>query len=131
MQNGTARGKWGSGSLYSTADGQTLVVNSNTGEWSILSGMTCGIFFADRQSSRLAGRALNIPEIVENGKIKLNAETYYPTTANDLYFDDETGETSLIDSYGIKKTEKRPANDNYDELPTGINEETAGQHTTI
>ncbi len=115
MQNGNARGKWGSGSLYSTADGQTLVVNSSTGEWSILSGMTCGIFFADRESSRLAGRALKIPEIVENGKIKLNAETYYPTTANDLYFDDETGEILVID----KKTKERRAA-TYEDCTIGI-----------
>ncbi len=42
--------------------------------------------------------------------------------------DDETGETTLIDSYGIKKTEKRPTNDDYVELPTDRNEETAKQH---
>lgn len=42
--------------------------------------------------------------------------------------DDETGETSLIDSYGIKKTEKTPVNDDYAELPTDRNEETAKQH---
>ncbi len=42
--------------------------------------------------------------------------------------DDETGEKTLIDSYGIKKTEKTPANDNYVELPTDRNEETAEQH---
>ena len=42
--------------------------------------------------------------------------------------DDETGKTSLIDSYGIKKTEKRPANDSFVELPTDRNEETAKQH---
>ncbi len=42
--------------------------------------------------------------------------------------DDETNETTLIDSYGIKKTEKRPVNDNYVELPTNVNQETAKQH---
>ena len=42
--------------------------------------------------------------------------------------DDETGKTSLIDSYGIKKTEKTPANDSFVELPTDRNEETAKQH---
>ncbi len=115
MQEGNIRGRWGSGSLYSTADGQTLVVNSKTGEWSILSGMTCGIFFADGENSRLASRALHIPEIVENGKIKLNAETYYPTTANDLYFDDETGDILVID----KKTKERKAA-TYEDCTIGI-----------
>ncbi len=41
---------------------------------------------------------------------------------------DETNETTLIDSYGIKKTEKRPTNDKYVELPTDINKETAEKH---
>lgn len=115
MRDGNTRGRWGSGSLYSTADGQTVVVNSQTGEWSIISGMSCGIFFADGENSRLAGRALEIPEIVENGKIKLNAETYYPTTANDLYFDDETGDILVIDK---KTKERRTAT--YEDCTIGI-----------
>lgn len=42
--------------------------------------------------------------------------------------DDETSEKTLIDSYAIKKTERESANDNYVELPTDRNEETAKQH---
>lgn len=42
--------------------------------------------------------------------------------------DDETSEKTLIDSYAIKKTEKTPVNDDYVELPTDRNEETAKQH---
>ncbi len=34
--------------------------------------------------------------------------------------DDETGEKTLIDSYAIKKTVSDTANENYEELPTGI-----------
>lgn len=44
--------------------------------------------------------------------------------------DDETSEKTLIDSYAIKKTEREPVNDNYVELPTDRNEETAKQHAT-
>lgn len=49
---------------------------------------------------------------------------------NAYMVNDETGEKTLIDSYAIKKTEKAPANDNYVELPTDRNEETAKQHIT-
>ena len=41
--------------------------------------------------------------------------------------DDETGEKSLIDTYAIKKTDREPANDNHEDLPTDIGS-TAGQH---
>ncbi len=41
--------------------------------------------------------------------------------------DDETGEKSLIDSYAIKKTDREPVNDGYEDLPTDIGS-TAGQH---
>ena len=89
------RGSWGSGYIYTTADGQSVLVNSETGEWSILTGTACGIHFADKDSSRLYSRALKIPEIIENGKIKRYGEVYYPTTANDLYFNEETGEIQI------------------------------------
>lgn len=42
--------------------------------------------------------------------------------------DDETGEKTLIDSYAIKKTERESVNEDYTELPTDRNEETAKQH---
>ena len=44
--------------------------------------------------------------------------------------DDETQEKTLIDSYAIKKTERESVNENYVELPTDRNEETAKQHAT-
>ena len=92
------RGSWGSGYIYTTADGQSVLVSSETGEWSILTGTSCGIHFADKDSSRLYSRALKIPEIVENGKIKRYGEVYYPTTSNDLYFNEETGEIQIKNS---------------------------------
>ncbi len=42
--------------------------------------------------------------------------------------DDETGETTLIDSYGIKKTQREAIIEDYEELPTGVSPETVGQH---
>ena len=96
------RGEWGSGHIYTTARGQTVLVNSTTGEWSMLSSSAMGIFFAQKDSSRLYGRALKIPEIVENGKIKRYGEVYYPTTENDLYYDEESGQIQVMN----KKTKQ-------------------------
>ena len=42
--------------------------------------------------------------------------------------DDETQKKTLIDSYAIKKTEREAVNEDYVELPTDINKETAEQH---
>ena len=96
------RGEWGSGHVYTTVDGQSVLVNSTTGEWSILSASSMGIFFAQKDSSRLYGRALNIPEVVQNGKITRYGEVYYPTTENDLYYDEESGTIQVIN----KKTKQ-------------------------
>lgn len=108
------RGSWGSGNVYTTADGQTILVNSENGEWGYLSGTSCGIFFAGKDSSRLAGRALKIPEIKENGKYKQYAEVYYPTTANDL-IQDSNGDIKVIDK---KTRETRAAT--YEDCTIGV-----------
>lgn len=96
------RGSWGSGNLYATADGKNVLVDPKSGVCLILDSSSCGIYFADKQSSRLAQRALTIPEIVENGVVKRSEETYYPKTENDLYFDEEAG-LQIID----KRTNER------------------------
>ena len=108
------RGRWGSGNIYSTADGQTILVNSETGEWGYLSGTSCGVFFAGKDTSRLAGRALKIPEIKENGKYKQYAEVYYPTTENDL-IQDSNGDIKVVDK---KTRETRAAT--YEDCTIGV-----------
>lgn len=79
-----------------------------------------------------------IPPILENAALARDTKTggVFATVSldsehfvyNAYIVDDETGEKELIDSYAIKKTEKAPANDDYVELPTDRNEETAKQH---
>lgn len=108
------RGTWGNGNIYSTADGQIILVDSTTGEWSYLSSSSCGIFFAGKDSSRLAGRALKIPEIKENGKFKQYAETYYPTTENDLFLGDD-GQIKVVN----KKT-REVKNATYEDCTIGV-----------
>ena len=104
------RGAWGSGHIYTTSGGQSVLVNSRTGEWSILSGSSMGIFPAQKDSSRLYSRALKITEIVENGKFKRYGEVYYPTTENDLYYNEETGQIQILN----KKTKELEVATNED-----------------
>jgi len=49
-----------------------------------------GIYFADRETSRLAERAITIPALYEDGKLKRYEETFYPTTDKKLLYNDET-----------------------------------------
>ena len=108
------RGSWGSGNIYSTNDGQTILVNSKTGEWGYLSSTTNGIFFAGKDTSRLAGRALHIPQIIENGRYKQYEEFYYPTTENDL-IQDVNGDIKVVDA---KTRETRVAT--YEDCTIGV-----------
>ena len=92
------RGKWGSGNLFVTGQGQYVLVNSATGEWCLLDDSSCGIYFADAKTSRLARRAVEIPTLYNaNGSIKRYGEIYYPTTENRLLYDDDSGMMQVYD----------------------------------
>ena len=79
-----------------------------------------------------------IPPILENSAIARDTKeggVFATVSLDSEHFvykaymvDDETGEKTLIDSYGIKKTERESVNEDYVELPTDRNEETAEQH---
>lgn len=86
------RGEWGSGNLFITSDNKYVLVDKKTGEWKTVDDYAHGIYFADRDNSRLAERAVTIPALYdEQGKIKRYEETYYPTTDKKLHYNDETG----------------------------------------
>ena len=80
-----------------------------------------------------------IPPILENSAVARDTKdggVFATVSLDSTHFvykaymvDDETGEKTLIDSYAIKKTEREPANDNYEELPTDVSS-TASQHIT-
>ena len=87
-----SRGKWGEGNLFITSDERCVMVDSKTGEWKTLEDYAHGIYFADRETSRLAQRAVTIPALYnEQGKLTRYEETYYPTTDKKLHYNDETG----------------------------------------
>lgn len=98
------RGVWGSAYIYSSADGKSVLVDPQSGACLILDSSTCGIYFADSKSSRMAQRALTISEIKENGAIKRSEEIYYPLTDNDLYFDEESGLQTIDAKTGARST---------------------------
>ncbi len=78
-----------------------------------------------------------IPPILENSAVARDTKdggVFATVSLDSEHFvykaymvDDETGEKTLIDTYAIKKTEREPANDSYEELPTDI-VSTAEQH---
>lgn len=95
------RGRWGSGNLYMSADNKTILVNSSTGEWSILDDASCGFYAADSVKSRLAQRAVEIPAKYDSaGKLTRYPETYYPTTEERMQYNEETG---AIEVYNYKQ----------------------------
>ncbi len=86
------RGRWGKGELFVTSDESFVLVNTETGEWSIIDDISCGIYFGDKRTSRLSQRAVEIPAQYDaSGKIKRHAEIFYPTTDEKLQYDEESG----------------------------------------
>ena len=93
------RGKWGIGTLFVTAGDQYVLVNSETGEWSMIDDISCGIYCADSENSRLAKRAVEIPaKYGSDGKVTRYPETYYPTTEEKLQYDEEGGGIQVYNS---------------------------------
>ena len=93
------RGKWGKGNLFVTASDQYVLVNSETGEWSILDDISCGIYYGDKDSSRLSERAVEIPAKYDStGKLTRHPEVYYPTTEEKLRYDEESGGIQVYNS---------------------------------
>lgn len=86
------RGNWGEGNLFVTSDSAYVIVDSKTGKWMTVDSYAQGIYFADRETSRLADRAITIPALYdESGKLKRFEETYYPKTDKKLIFNEDTG----------------------------------------
>ncbi|MBQ8409048.1 MAG: hypothetical protein IJY39_09315 [Clostridia bacterium] len=93
------RGRWGKGNLFVTASDQYVLVNAETGEWSIIDDISCGIYYGDKDTSRLAERAVEIPAKYDStGKLTRHPEVYYPTTEEKLRYDEETGAIQVYDS---------------------------------
>ncbi len=93
------RGKWGTGNFFVTAGDQYVLVDTETGKWSILDEISCNIYFGDKDTSRLASRAVEIPAAYDsNGKLTRHAEIYYPLTEEKLQYNEETGKIEVYDT---------------------------------
>ena len=93
------RGTWGKGNLFTTAGKQYVLVNSETGEWSIIDDINCGIYYGDKDTSRLSQRAVEIPaKYNSSGKLIRHPEIYYPTTEEKLQYDEESGQIQVYNS---------------------------------
>ena len=93
------RGRWGRGNLFVTADDKYVLVNSETGEWSIIDDISCGLYCADKVNSRLSQRAVTVPALYdEKGNIKRYGETYYPQTEEKMQYDESTNSIQVYNS---------------------------------
>jgi hypothetical protein len=85
------RGSFGEGNIFVTSGNTYVMVDSKTGDWSIVKNHSEGIYFADRESSRLAQKAVELPtKYYESGKVKRYGETYYPLTAKRIRYNSDT-----------------------------------------
>ncbi len=92
------RGVWGNGSLFVTSKGENVLINKETGEWMIIDGVSCGVYLADSESSRLAQRAVKLPALYdENGNLKRYPDVFYPLTDKKMQYDEESGRVVAYD----------------------------------
>ncbi|MBE6684110.1 MAG: hypothetical protein E7592_00475 [Ruminococcaceae bacterium] len=110
------RGNWATGNVFVTVDGKYMLVNSKTGEWSILDDLSSGIYFADSKTSLLAKSAVEIEaKYGSNGNLTRYPETYYPLSEKKLQYNEENGTIQAYDS-----SKKAWAKATYKECTIGV-----------
>lgn len=109
------RGSWGEGNVFVTGDGQYMLVNSKTGAWYQIDNHSEGIYFADSETSRLAKRAVTLPDKYEGGKLKRHGDVYYPTTSKMLLYNEDADKIMAYD-----KADKAWENVTYSECTIGV-----------
>ncbi len=96
------RGTWGEGSAFVTSNGDYVLVDSKTGTWCKVDDVTCGLYLADSEDSRLAERAVEIPaKYGSDGKIKRYSDVYYPLTDKKIQYDEDSD--SIVVYNKVKK----------------------------
>ena len=110
------RGSWGSGNLFVSIDEKYVLVNSKTGEWGILDGISGALYLADRVNSRLAQRAVTAPTLYNsNGKVVRYGETYYPQTKEKMQYNEQTYSIEIYNS-----SQKAWRNMSYGDCTIGV-----------
>ena len=84
------RGTWGNGNVFVTSKGQKVLVDTESGEWLLIGEVSCGVYLADSENSRLEKRAVKVPALYdENGNLRKYGDVFYPLTDKKLQYDDE------------------------------------------
>jgi len=84
------RGAWGNGNVFVTSRGQKLLVDAENGQWMFIGDVSCGLYLADSESSRLASRAVSVPALYdEKGNLRKYGDVFYPLTDKKLQYDEE------------------------------------------
>ena len=97
------RGAWGDAGLFVTSKGENVLIDKKSGEWMIIDGVTCGVYLADDETSRLAQRAVTVPALYDsNGNLKRYADTFYPLTDKKMQYNEDTG---ILQAYNKVKKE--------------------------
>ncbi len=85
-----SRGEWFEGRMFITSSGQNIIVDEANGAWLLVDDVSCGLYLADKERSRLSERAVLMPaKYDESGKLKRYSETYYPLTDKLIAYDEE------------------------------------------
>ncbi len=110
------RGNWGNGNLFVTSSGEYVLVDSESGAWVFLDDVSCGLYLADKENSRLSDRAVEIPaKYDDKGNILRYPETYYPMTDKKIQYN---ADVDKIQSYN--KVKKVWENMTYNDCTIGM-----------
>ncbi len=98
-QNGL--GSWHNGEVYVTADEKYVLIDKNTGEWSIIEEFTCGVHIGDRNDSALSKHAVRVEaQYNSTGKLIAPEEYYYSTGSHKIRYNYDT---QAVEKYNMNK----------------------------
>ncbi len=89
-------GAWGEGTVYLTADGKNILIDSSTGTWYTINTLTPPIYFTDKDTSSMVINSAD-----------RNGVTFYPTGNTPLRFNETDG---YFEIYNVAKQAWAKAN---------------------
>ena len=89
-------GTWGDGTVYMTADNQSILIDNSTGAWYTIKTLTPQIYFADKDTSSMVVNSVDKDGV-----------TFYPTGNTELRFNESEG---YFETYNVAKQSWAKAN---------------------
>ena len=89
-------GTWGDGTVYMTADNQSVLIDNGTGAWYTIKTLTPQIYFADKDTSSMVVNSVDKDGV-----------TFYPTGNTELRFNESEG---YFETYNVAKQSWAKAN---------------------